>query len=249
MSDQGVLRLWSLRPQVHSSIVDARLREVIGAGAETAGLIAQFVGRRVVDRAEERVVATVWESGAAVEAAVAPGGLLAFETELGAGVVETMSIVLAIRPEMPAMTPREPGVLLRVFRGHARSGELDVYVDAARRGTLEDIARSGGPICLFLGVPEPDRFVTVSAWTDWERIQTATGGNVQHPITTQHIGHLVGGLVAHYEILPAGQAPASAAAPEGHAGSGDGAPADSRAGAADDPGPDPGLRPELTLAD
>lgn len=238
MEGLSVLRLWSLRPQKHTSVVDAHLRDaVIPAADATDGLLAMFVGRRVVDRDEERIVVTVWESQAAVETAGQPGCLLAFEAELGEGIVELMPIALAIRPEA---TPSEPGALLRVFRGHVRAGELGVYVDAARQGTLEDIASGAGPIGLYLGVPERDRFVTVSAWSAWERIQIATGGNVQNPIATRHIGHLVGGLVAHYEILPAGDARPSVDPP----GSAEG-----RADAATGPSPGPGLLPELTLAD
>ncbi len=220
MEGEGILRLWSLRPQGHTSVVDTHIRNVIGPAADGAeGLHALFVARRVVDRTEERILASVWASTEAVDAATRPGRLLSLERELGEGAVELMPIILAIAP--PDSEGAGP-TLLRVFRGDVRPGELDAYVVAARRGTFEDVAAGAGPVGLYLAVAGPDRFVTVSAWQSWERIQIATGGNVQSPIATRHVRHLVSGVVAHYEILPSAEIR---------------------------PRPVPGLLPELTVAE
>jgi hypothetical protein len=56
-------------------------------------------------------------------------------------------------------------------------------------------------------VEPPARFITVSAWTDWEAIARATGGNIRQPMTTRNVARILKGNAAHYEILPSTSRP------------------------------------------
>jgi hypothetical protein len=195
---QGILRIRTFAPEGITSVVDARIRDVLGpAAAKADGLTAFYAARRGTDQDPRRVLASVWTSEAALEAASRRGGLIDLEGDLGLGATEILPLALELVPPVA----EEPS-LLRVFRGQAREGQIGDYLAAARRGTEEDVAAGAGPSGLFLAVMEPDAFITVSAWTGWDRVAIATGGNVQHPIATRHARHLVGGTAAHYEILP-----------------------------------------------
>ena len=92
--------------------------------------------------------------------------------------------------------------ILRVFDGMVRHGELDQYVLEAERGMREDAAVNPGLVAFYLGLDGPDRFVTVSAWSGWDAIERATGGDVRQPFATRYSDRLIEFTVRHYEILP-----------------------------------------------
>ena len=95
-----------------------------------------------------------------------------------------------------------PPSVLRVYRGRARPGELHEYTAEVREGTFADDSAAHGPLALCLAHDEPDRFVTVSTWTDWDTIMAATGGSFTNPIATRHSHRLLEGTADLYEILP-----------------------------------------------
>jgi hypothetical protein len=109
--------------------------------------------------------------------------------------------VLPLAVSVAAPQPAFP-LVLRVYQGQVRHGELDVYAAEAELGTLEDIAAGHGPLGLFLAIDPPDRFVTASVWTGWDAIEAATGGNIRQPIATKNTHRLVRGNALHYELLP-----------------------------------------------
>jgi hypothetical protein len=200
VEQRGILRLWSAKLDGMTWEVDARIRNQLGpAAAAASGLVAFYPGRRGAESDAARVLATVWESESAMAAAAEPGGLSALAAELVPGTEEV--IPLALR-ELPATSTDEPPAILRVFRGVVREGHMQAYIDAAQRGTREDIDAGAGPLALFLGVAGVDRFVTVSAWASWRNLEIATGGNVHQPVSTRNLEQLVSGSVTHYEILP-----------------------------------------------
>jgi hypothetical protein len=204
VSDQQLLRLWWLRPQGYSSVVDERIRDVIApAAADTPDLLSFFAGRRVADAGEERLLASIWSSDTALARAAGPDGLLALEATLGEGTVQLLPVAVSVRRADPSLA--EPAAVLRVFRGRTLEGQLAAYVEAARQGTESDIAADAGPLELYLATDAEDRFVTVSAWTTWDKVQAATGGNIRKPDATRHADRLAAATVAHYEILPGGQ--------------------------------------------
>jgi heme-degrading monooxygenase HmoA len=197
LESEGFVRLWSFRPHEMTSVVDERIRDVLVPAAEAAqGLRAFYAGRRGTDETAERVFASVWDSELAVDSAAA---LLGLEPEFGDGKAEVLPLSIAITAPDHA---DPPPTIMRIFRGDVRPGEMDTYLEAARRGTLEDIAGETGPLGLYLARVDPGHFVTVSVWRGWDPIMRATGGNLQQPIATRHATLLVGGGAAHYEILP-----------------------------------------------
>ena len=193
-----MLRLWSAQLDGRTSHVDARIRDVLGPrAASTPGLLAFYPARRGTDTDAGRIIATVWDSESAMDAAA--DGLPALASDLFPGHDEVLPV--AISEMRPPAADGEPAIL-RVFRGVVREGHLASYVDAAQRGTQDDIAAGAGPVALFLAVAGPERFVTVSAWSSWRTLEIATGGNIHQPIATRNADLLVSGSVTHYEILP-----------------------------------------------
>jgi heme-degrading monooxygenase HmoA len=172
------------------------------------GALDAYVGRRAEAALDERVVASVARAGAPA-ASLEPGGLFAepdgslgepdgsLAGSLRLGRDERLSVRVSIPPG-PGERPR----VLRLFRGETRAGGIDEYVGAAFAGATSDAATNPGLVSLYLGVGTGDRFVTMSAWTDWSAIEAATGGDVHRPFWTRHIDRLVGFDVRHYELLP-----------------------------------------------
>lgn len=184
-------------------MVDAALRDTVAPSlAALPGLAHVYAGRRGPDEIGERLIASVWESRAALAAALgnaaeaAPGS-----AELAPHVVDPLVEVLPIAVELAFDQVAVPGIL-RVFRGEVRAGLRDEYVADVRTGTEADVAAGAGPLALFLGLTEPNGFVTVSVWTDWDVIEVATGGNLRRPVATRHANRLAGGSASHYEIVP-----------------------------------------------
>jgi hypothetical protein len=170
--EPSVLRLFGFRPLGFGADYDARLRRtLLPAFLDVPGLRDAYVGRRGPDETGEPMIVSIWDSTAmtATLGAVgeAPRGIEAAE-EVGQSTVEF--VLLAV--DLPFDRP-EPAQVLRVFRGQVREGELDLYVEEARNGTLADAAGPHGPLGLYLGPQPPDRFVTVSVWTDWDSIEEA----------------------------------------------------------------------------
>ena len=201
MPDDGhVLRVFRFRPVV--SEFDGFLRtEMLPAVSHLPGLLAVHAGRRDLDSGGDRIVATVWESRAAMIANV--GASLEespFFPERRAQTVDWTLDILDIRIELPFSTA-EPPALLRLFRGTVRPGELEDYVAEVRMGTMADADAGRGPAALYLAVDPPDDFVTVSLWPSWETIALATGGDIQRPTITKDSRRLIGIEVAHYETV------------------------------------------------
>lgn len=202
MPDRSVLRLFGFRPLGFGADYDARLRQsLLPALLELPGLREAYVGRRGPDDSGERIIVSIWTSGDAMAAAqsAGDGDLLEIETAEEVGPCRLEIVTLAV--DLPFERADGPQVL-RVFRGQVREGELDLYVEEARNGTLADAAGPHGPVGLYLGPQPPDRFLTVSVWTGWESIEAATHGNIRQPIATSNAARLVGGTATHYEVVP-----------------------------------------------
>jgi heme-degrading monooxygenase HmoA len=202
VGDSSVLRLFGFRPLGFGADYDARLRRtLLPPFFELPGLRSVYVGRRGPDESGERMIVSIWESGAAMSAAqgAGDGDRLEIETAEEVGPCRLEFVTLAV--DLP-FDRADPAQVLRVFRGQVREGELDLYAEEARNGTLADAAGPRGPLGLYLGSQPPDRFITVSVWTDWESIEAATHGNIRQPIATSNAARLVGGTATHYEVVP-----------------------------------------------
>ena len=203
MVDGTVLRVFTFRPVGSDAALDATLRDdVLPALLASPSLLDALVGRHDAADEDERVVASVWQSREAMTAELGESSLVApFRPEqagsISDGRLDVLPVAVSVRVERA-----EPPSILRVFRGEAREGQLDLYVDEARVGAGADAAANKGLVALYLGIDPPSRFVTVSAWTDWGAIERATGGNVRQPIATRNSLRIVTGTAEHYEILP-----------------------------------------------
>lgn len=218
-----MLRLLTFRPDRAGDSADELLRrQILPAMQSVPGLRYLYAARAAATDADRRVVTSVWDD-AATPTDLDLRQLFAFEESDHALDAETevhrLDIELAFAD---AGTPQ----ILRIFRGRTVPGELDNYVEHARHGTMADAMADHGPEALFLARIPPDQFVTVSAWSAWDRIAASTGGNLRQPINTRHLELLEGGTATFYEIVPN--------SPHGRLG-----------GAAASPEPSPGHEPEL----
>lgn len=199
MADDGVIRLFRFRA-AHREFDRVLRTEMLPDLRRLPGLIDVHVGRQGEDLGD-RVVASTWTDRGSMVAGLGPS--LEESTfhaerlpETTDRVLEVHDLAIALRFELA--TP--PGIL-RVFRGGVRPGELDVYIEEAREGTLGDAEAGRGPNALFLAPVRPDGFVTVSLWRDWAAVEVATGGDVHRPITTRDPRRIIAMDVAHYEVV------------------------------------------------
>jgi hypothetical protein len=199
-SEPSVLRLLLFTPSADDGYVDNALRSLARSLADLP-LCSIDVGRRH-DQARERVITTTWPDTRTMTAALGP------EAEHGLAGIEDLPVMADARVSvLPlafslAFDRASPPSVLRVYRGRARSGELHEYTAEVREGTFADDSAAHGPLTLCLAHDEPDRFITVSTWTDWDTIMTATGGSLTNPIATRHSHRLLEGTADLYEILP-----------------------------------------------
>jgi hypothetical protein len=213
VADEGILRLFGFRPLGSGAELDAALREeVLPDFLAAACILDAYVARSGTGVAGERVIASLWESRDAMAAQLGEASVIGrFHPErveeLTSSRLDILPVVFSVRHDR-----EEPPIILRVYRGLVRPGELDAYVEEARDGTLLDAATNEGLVALYLGTEPPARFITVSAWTDWESIARATGGNVRQPMATRNAARIAEGSATHYEILPATRRPPARAA-------------------------------------
>jgi len=196
-----VLRVVRFRSQGAES--DGYLRSVmIPYLRGLPGLLDIHVGRRDQIEGDDRIVVTVWADRAAMTDALGESGHHPEGFPERQGVVTTETVeALDLRIEL-RFASEQPSLLLRLFRGEVRPGELEAYIDETRAGTLADAAADRGPAVLFLAADPPDRFVTVSLWSSFQAIADATGGDIHRPTTTKDSSRLVGMDVVHYEVVP-----------------------------------------------
>lgn len=196
-----IVRLFRCRP-VRAEF-DAILREtMIPDLLRLPGVVDVHVGRHGPDSIGDRIVASIWESEAAMLAAMgADVESSRFHPE---HLRETTDRTLEVHPLAIAVRAErsERGHVMRLVRGRVRPGELAAYVDDAREGTLRDAATQQGPLALYLAPLSPDRFVTLSIWTEWASIETSTGAGTRAPGTTRHAERIAELDVAHYEVVP-----------------------------------------------
>jgi hypothetical protein len=189
-----LIRLLTFRPGSPGEVTDQFLRQVLLPGLGSwPGLQHAYMGR-VDSQTGLRAALTIWDSDDQRLTDVLP---VERAEPIVDPVVETApaSVVLDFgRPE--------EAVILRIFRGRAKADESAVYLQAVHDGTLADVAAGRGPVALFLGMLDSERFMTASAWPDWRRIEEATGGNIRQPIATRHSDLLIEGTAEHFEIVP-----------------------------------------------
>ena len=203
MREGAILRLFVFRPARSDAAFDATLREdVLPRLMDMPGIVDAFVGRHGPGSDDERVIASIWESRRAMTAGLGASSIMApYQPDQAAEVVASRLDILGVRVAV-RHERADPPVILRVFRGEAKQGQLEGYIQEADMGAKADAESNAGLAALYLGSQPPTRFITVSAWTSWSSIEVATGGDVRRPVATRHSERLVGADVDHYEMLP-----------------------------------------------
>ena len=175
-----------------------RLAPVIG---DVPGLHAVIGGRMGPGQDGPRLVATVWTSREAMEAAIGAGSAIPDSDPAvlpgSSGPTDVLPIALQLDAAVDARI-----ALIRVVRGVTRPGELDAYLDDARSGVTADRSSGGGPLAFYLATDPPDRFVTLSLWGGWSHVEAATGADVRHVERTRHEERLASWTTEHYEVVP-----------------------------------------------
>ena len=200
MSDRPVIRLFRFRPALVE--FDKTLRTIMVPDLrQMDGLIDVHVGRHGSEQLGDRVVATIWTDRAAMNAGIGPS--LAESTFHPDRLSDTTDHQFEVHElDLMLRFPRgRPSTLLRLFRGQVKPGELAVYIDEARAGTLADVEAEQGPAALYLAADPPDRFLTLSLWPDWAAIERATGGDVRRPMSTKDSARIVDMDIVHYEVV------------------------------------------------
>jgi hypothetical protein len=196
-----VLRLFRFRPSGPG--FDATMREVLIPDLlRLPGIRGVFAGRVGPDDVGDRLVASLWASEAEMAAGLGCDlDALLFHCEL---LPKTTDRRLDVRSIAFAATldPAADVGIIRVVEGAARPGELADYVADVRDGTLADRAAGIGPSGLYLGIAEPDRFVTLSLWDAWSHVEAATGADIGRVDRTRHQERLDAWSAEHYEVVP-----------------------------------------------
>ena len=182
---------------------DAALRDRLApAIGQAPGLHAVIGGRMGPGQDGPRLVATVWTSREAMEAAMAAGSTIAdADPDLLPGSASGPAEVLPIALQLDAAVDARIAII-RVVRGVTRPGQLDGYLDDARAGVLADRSTGGGPLAFYLATDPPDRFVTLSLWGGWSHVEAATGADHEHVERTRHADRLASWTAEHFEVVP-----------------------------------------------
>jgi heme-degrading monooxygenase HmoA len=212
-----VLRLFRFRSATPG--FDAQIRDVlIPDVVRLAGNLAAYAGRIGPDDDGARLIATVWASREAMAEAVGEGfDPPVFHPELLPGSTDRELDILPVACVLEPDRYADSGIL-RLITGHTRPGAQRAYADAVRTGAADDRAAGVGPIALYLGVQEPDRFATLSLWDSWSHLEQATGADTRSVGRTRHEELLDRWGAEHFEAIPGIQAPAvlpSSASPAG----------------------------------
>jgi hypothetical protein len=204
---EPVLRLFRFRsaaPGFDAKIRDVLIPDVVGL----PGNLAAYAGRIGPDDDGLRLIATVWESRAAMVASVGAGfEEPVFHPELLPGSTDRRLDVLEMACVLAPDRYADAGIL-RLVTGHTRAGEANAYTEAAGAGAVADRNAGVGPVALYLAVGEPDGFATLSLWDSWDHLEQATGADTRVVARTRHDELLDHWEAEHYEAIPGIAAPA-----------------------------------------
>jgi hypothetical protein len=208
MADGTFLRVFTFEPS-QAGVIDSILRDqVMPALCQQAGILDAYAARHGPDESGQRVVASVWNAEQAMAAGAIEGDIISRAggelADPGRTGVDMLPVDVRLSFERT-----DPARILRVFRGWVREGGVHAYARDVETGATDDASGGVGLVALYLGALSTDRFITVSAWTSWEAIEAATGGNLERPIATRFPDRIGIEDVCHYEIVPGTTRPTS----------------------------------------
>ena len=202
----GTLRLFHCHPAAPA--FDEAIRSTIVPHLlATPAIEHVWAARQGPDEAGLRVIASVWaptDMPAVADGMGMTGGSDAPEDHPGAGSreLETLPILRSVAADGSI----EVGIL-RVSRGVLRDLDVDRYADDVIDGLDDDLRGGHGPHALVLADAGGRAFVTVSVWSDWARIEVATGASIRDPIRTRRRTDLTSFGAEHFELLAAARPP------------------------------------------
>jgi hypothetical protein len=195
-----VLRLFLARPV--RLAFDTVIRDEMGPDLRALdGVIAVWIGRQGPDELGDRALISLWESEAAMLAAMGEDiERSRFHPEHLAETVQRRLEVLPVLVEMGTQRATTAAIL-RIARGRLATIDLATYARDVQAGASRDLERGRGPETLILCADGDDRFVTVSTWADWDALATATGASIDHPVRTREQHAIEGFTAAHLELI------------------------------------------------
>ena len=198
MTDAAVVRIF--RFHVARRGFDEILRTSLTPDlAALPGVTDVYSGRQGPDESGPRIIVSAWTSREAMVAGVGDQ-LGVFHPEYLELSTDRILECWPVRFQRRFRSD-EPRIL-RVLRGTVRAGELDAYVDDVAAGAERDAIDARGPISIYLAEAGDDAFLTISAWTSWDDVERATGGDIHRPRATRQPERLVDWDVDHYEVVP-----------------------------------------------
>ncbi len=208
-----LLRLFATPAPPFDAVFDSAVRDaILPRYLATPGIVDVLVGRD--GETGGRLLISVWEEASlpddGIDAAPVGGSGSAGEV-IGPPEARSLEGELRLLPVAVAVVPADRAVhprVIRVFHGRVREDQLATYVEEVRRGATAD-ASGGGLVALYLATDGDREFVTVSAWTDWDSLSRATGGDTRQPDRTRHAERLESWTVQHLEAIPAVPPPAT----------------------------------------
>jgi hypothetical protein len=194
------IRLFGFRP-IRPAFDNVIRDWIVPAICAQPGAVDVYVGRHGPDELGPRLVVSVWESNPAMVFAFGPSSAARRPEDLDGiadQTVEVLSPEIIHRVAHPVDSPR----IIRVFRGLARAGQLDSYIEETRDGVVADVAAGHGPTAFYLARgTTADGFVAVSVWSGWSAIELATGGDVRQPMSTRRRELIATFEATHYEAI------------------------------------------------
>lgn len=193
-----LFRFLPTRPAFDNVIRDS----IVPAIRSESGAIGVYAGRHGPDELGPRLIMSVWDSRAAMDAVFGvsrPGGILPEAgEEIADGTVDVLEPEIAYRAEEVEEPPR----IIRILRGCAQPGTRARYVEETRAGLAADVAAGHGPTAFYLAAGEtPEAFVAVSVWNGWQAIEVSTGGDVRQPTATRRPELIAAFDATHYEAI------------------------------------------------
>lgn len=202
VAEGRVLRLFLARPV--RLAFDAVVREVMIPDLRIQpGVVAVWAARQGPDELGDRALVSLWTSQAAMLAAMGEDlERSRFHPEYLAETVERRLEVLPVLVEMGTERPTRAAIL-RIARGRLTGVDLATYARDVEAGASRDLERGRGPSALILTADGPDRFMTLSTWSDWDVLAAATGASVERPVRTREQHAIEGFTAVHMELVGA----------------------------------------------
>lgn len=161
------------------------------------GILAAFAGRQGPEEIGPRLLATLWSSEDAMQAALGTeAGDVGDLADSRDRRVEIVSATLVHLAPVPLSTG-----IVRLARGRLGDTDVATYAELVVKELLDMHASGRGPKDLVMATPGAAAFVMLSTWSDWSALEAATGASLSEPLRTKRLATLEDFEADHYELL------------------------------------------------